>query len=225
MALAITSIDVPVVSLPRRNRSWPFTAALFGAAIGIFYMMGRWDRPSTGVDRFGVGKEKSAATASLIGQLMTFNVALAHDPGAEKGTPSGKSSPPDSGTRIRTTFNQSAFAGKPYLVHFWATWCGICREEKPLMMDLAKRQASEGFRMVGIAAYDQMAEVIKREREDPHSYPVGLDADGSVATALQVMGVPQSFLVAANGRICKHYLRPLQAPDVAGFSDSLAACR
>lgn len=48
----------------------------------------------------------------------------------------------------------SDFDGKVVLVNFWATWCGPCREEMPMLMDLRRQHLDDGLEVVGIALDD-----------------------------------------------------------------------
>jgi thiol-disulfide isomerase/thioredoxin len=53
-------------------------------------------------------------------------------------------------------YNQilAKYRGKPLLVNFWATWCEPCREEYPMIVDLAKQFASQGLVVVGVSMDD-----------------------------------------------------------------------
>jgi thiol-disulfide isomerase/thioredoxin len=46
------------------------------------------------------------------------------------------------------------YRGKPLLVNFWATWCEPCRDEYPLLNELAKQYAPQGLRVVGVSMDD-----------------------------------------------------------------------
>jgi thiol-disulfide isomerase/thioredoxin len=46
------------------------------------------------------------------------------------------------------------YRGKPLLVTFWATWCEPCRDEYPMLNELAKKYAPQGFRVVGVSMDD-----------------------------------------------------------------------
>jgi thiol-disulfide isomerase/thioredoxin len=46
------------------------------------------------------------------------------------------------------------FRGKPLLVNFWATWCEPCREEYPMLNELAKQYAPQGLKVVGVSLDD-----------------------------------------------------------------------
>lgn len=55
------------------------------------------------------------------------------------------------------------YHGKPLLVNFWATWCEPCRDEYPLLNELARQHASEGLNVVGVN-YDQDGDLILMRR-------------------------------------------------------------
>ena len=46
------------------------------------------------------------------------------------------------------------YHGKPLLVTFWATWCEPCRDEYPMLNELAKQYAPQGLRVVGVSLDD-----------------------------------------------------------------------
>ena len=74
-----------------------------------------------------------------------------------------------------------SWPGKSLIVNFWATWCGPCRREIPLLRELQKQHGVEGFQIVGVAV-DIREDVIKYAQEIGIDYPIligeqdGLDA-------------------------------------------------
>jgi len=46
------------------------------------------------------------------------------------------------------------YSGKTLLINFWATWCGPCREEMPMLMDLQRQHGPNGLQILGIALDD-----------------------------------------------------------------------
>src|SRR5438445_9934472 len=46
------------------------------------------------------------------------------------------------------------YRGKPLLVNFWATWCEPCRDEYPMLNELAKRYAPQGLKVIGVSMDD-----------------------------------------------------------------------
>jgi len=55
------------------------------------------------------------------------------------------------------------YKGKPLLINFWATWCEPCRDEYPLLNELAKQYAPQGLKVVGVSL-DQDGDLILMRR-------------------------------------------------------------
>ena len=87
--------------------------------------------------------------------------------------------------------------GKPVLVHFWGTWCPVCR-----LMDGTIARIAEDHAVVSVAmSSGSAAEVRAYLDESGHVFPVVLDPDGQLASRWGVVGVPASFIIDADGRI------------------------
>lgn len=91
-----------------------------------------------------------------------------------------------------------AHPARPVLVHFWATWCPICRAEQGSIAAIAHDHPE----VITIAMQSgKPAEVASYLREQGVEFPVLNDADGSLSSAWGVHGVPASFIVAPDGQI------------------------
>lgn len=89
--------------------------------------------------------------------------------------------------------------GKLTLVNVWASWCVPCRQEHPLLMELAK---DDRIRVVGINYKDKNANALRFLGELGNPYAaVGVDPKGVAAIDWGVYGIPESFLVAPDGTI------------------------
>ena len=88
-------------------------------------------------------------------------------------------------------------AGQPVLVHFWATWCPICRLEQGSIESLARDYPTI---TVAMQSGDALSVEQHLKREGLH-FPVINDPDGRVAASWGVRAVPASFIVDAAGRI------------------------
>jgi peroxiredoxin len=89
------------------------------------------------------------------------------------------------------------FRGTPVLVHFWATWCPICRTEEGSIDSLA-----EDYSLLTVATGSgTAAEIRKYMIENELGFPVMMDEDGLLGTAWGVRGVPSSFIIDADGQI------------------------
>jgi thiol-disulfide isomerase/thioredoxin len=95
-------------------------------------------------------------------------------------------------------FKLPARPGKPVLVHFWATWCPICRAEQGSISDIAHNHAD----VITVAMQSGSTEEVSRHmREQGIDFPVVNDQDGIISSAWGVHAVPASFIIAPAGRI------------------------
>jgi cytochrome c biogenesis protein CcmG/thiol:disulfide interchange protein DsbE len=104
----------------------------------------------------------------------------------------------------------ASFNGNVTLLNVWASWCVPCHDEAPLLMALAR---DPRFRIVGINYKD--APDNARRFLGRHGNPftaVGADANGRASIEWGVYGVPETFVVDAQGRIAFKLVGPI-TPD------------
>jgi len=103
--------------------------------------------------------------------------------------------------------------GEVALVNVFASWCVPCRQEHPLFMALAER----GVPIYGINYKDkpEQARAWLAELGDPYRR-IGADRDGRVAIEWGVYGVPETFVIDAEGRIRHRHVGPLRPEDLDG---------
>lgn len=102
--------------------------------------------------------------------------------------------------------SSAAFAGKVTLVNVWASWCAPCRQEHPLLMQLA---ADPRIVVAGLN-YKDTPENARRflgSLGNPYA-AIGVDGNGSTAIDWGVYGVPETFLVGKDGRILYKHVGP-----------------
>lgn len=106
--------------------------------------------------------------------------------------------PPFSGTLLRgERISLQQYRGRPLLVHFWATWCGICRLEQSTIAALAR-----DHQVLTIAMQSGDASAVEKYlHEQKLHLPVLLDQGGRLARRYGVHGVPTSFVIDGNGVI------------------------
>ncbi|MGA7540924.1 MAG: TlpA disulfide reductase family protein [Steroidobacteraceae bacterium] len=120
----------------------------------------------------------------------------------------------------------SDWKGRPLLVNFWATWCGPCRQEIPLLERLSHDRAPDGLQVIGIAV-DSRAAVLDYARREAIEYPllIGEQPGLELIRALGMQAVfPFSVFVDARGRIVTTQigiLRADQARLILGRVDDL----
>ncbi len=102
------------------------------------------------------------------------------------------------GIEDKSLLEQTTFAGQPYLINAWATWCGPCRYEHPTIIKMAK----EGVAIVGLNYKDVAADaqVWLNELENPYTHII-FDKEGRLGLDLGVTGIPETYFVDAQGVI------------------------
>jgi len=97
--------------------------------------------------------------------------------------------------------------GQVYLLNVWASWCAACRDEHPLLVELARQGT---VLLIGINYKDEV-DAARRwlvERGDPYRLSL-FDEAGQFGLDLGVYGVPETFLVDADGTIRYKHIGPL----------------
>jgi cytochrome c biogenesis protein CcmG/thiol:disulfide interchange protein DsbE len=108
--------------------------------------------------------------------------------------------------------DQDMRQGGVTVLNVFASWCGPCREEHPLLFALAQDDnlAEEGVRLYGIA-YKDAPENIRRflgQNGDPFAR-IGVDQSGRTGIDLGVYGVPETFIIKGDGTIAFKYVGPI----------------
>jgi cytochrome c biogenesis protein CcmG/thiol:disulfide interchange protein DsbE len=97
--------------------------------------------------------------------------------------------------------------GKVWLLNVWASWCGACREEHPLLVDLSKSGIVPIF---GLNYKDQRPEALDwlKRFGDPYTLSI-VDAQGLVGIDYGVYGVPETFVIDKTGVIRYKHIGPI----------------
>ena len=106
-----------------------------------------------------------------------------------------------------------AFAGRPHVINLFASWCTPCRAEQPQLMALK----AQGVAIVGVAYKDRAEDTraFLAELGDPYAVSVQ-DPEGRFGLELGAAGVPESFVVGADGTIRAAYRGPLTEDVIRG---------
>lgn len=87
---------------------------------------------------------------------------------------------------------------QPVLVHFWATWCPVCRAEQGTIASLAR----DNQNVITVAIWSKSdSEVQQYMREQAINFPVINDTDNLIGAKWGVGAVPASFIIGTDGRI------------------------
>ena len=109
------------------------------------------------------------------------------------------------------TFSPQDMRGKVWLLNVWASWCISCREEHPLLLELARSRAVP---LYGLNYKDQRNDAISWLDELGNPYLLSAaDFDGRVGIDYGVYGAPETYLIDRDGIIRFKHIGPL-TPDV-----------
>lgn len=108
------------------------------------------------------------------------------------------------------TLAKEDMQGKVWLLNVWASWCVSCREEHPVLLDLAKTNVVP---IVGLNYKDQRTDALGwlKQFGDPYTLSIS-DTDGRVGIDYGVYGVPETFVIDKTGVIRYKQIGPV-TPD------------
>ena len=96
------------------------------------------------------------------------------------------------------------------MINFWATWCGPCRQEMPLLDAMYRKYKGMGFTLIGVNVEPDSKAAEKFLKDLPVSFPVAFDADSKVSKLYNVQGMPSTVIVdrKGNARVLHKGYRP-----------------
>lgn len=116
-----------------------------------------------------------------------------------------------------TAVDFARFRGRPLVINVWASWCGPCVEEMPMLAAFADAQPGDGVQVVGLAidTPDGVRDFLQRV---PVTYPIVIEQpapdDASVRLGNAQGLLPYTVLVDADGKIVKQKLGPFAAGEI-----------
>ena len=96
--------------------------------------------------------------------------------------------------------NLSSYQGKPLLLHFWASWCPICKFEEGSISDLNKDKDLQLLTIAFQSGAEKEVQSFMMQR-NIETWPVIVDSDGSLAAKYGVTGVPATYFIDKDGQI------------------------
>jgi peroxiredoxin len=95
----------------------------------------------------------------------------------------------------------SDFRGQVVLLNFWASWCGPCRQEMPILNDLHNKYASLGFAVLGVNVDADSAKAIGYLKDTPVDFPVLYDPESKVSEMYSVSAMPSTAIIDRDGNV------------------------
>ncbi len=176
-----------------RPSAWPVIAAgvVIGAALGwlVFFGLPMLDRSPPEVPQLPTPADTEPPSVRAGG----FALGAAA-PGFELMTP---------GEEVLQLEQQR---GKVVVLNFWATWCGPCRTEMPLLQAAADQYAEDGLLVWGIN-FDETAEQVQEFAEEVAvEFPLLLDPGGVIQERYGVRGYPTTAFVDRDGNLAAYHI-------------------
>jgi len=102
------------------------------------------------------------------------------------------------------TFDSASLKGKVVLLDFWATWCGPCRKEMPMVEKIHQEFKDKGLVVLALNVGEERETVEKYLKTAKVTYPVALTTDSDVVSAFQVNALPTYVVIDPDGNIAAY---------------------
>lgn len=108
------------------------------------------------------------------------------------------------------TVSLAQYKGQVVMINFWATWCGPCRQEMPLLENIYKKYSKAGFTLLGVNVEPDSKAAEDWLKATPVSFPVLFDTKSEVSKLYNVAGMPSTVIVDRKGnvRVIHHGYKP-----------------
>jgi peroxiredoxin len=95
----------------------------------------------------------------------------------------------------------SEFRGEVVMINFWASWCGPCRQEMPLLDELYGQYKPMGFTILGVNVEEDPTQAKQMLNESPVTFPVLFDSQSEVSKLYNVVAMPSTVLLDRDGNV------------------------
>ena len=95
----------------------------------------------------------------------------------------------------------SQFKGQVVMLNFWASWCGPCRQEMPILESIHRKYKPLGFTMLGVNVEPDATAANSFLAQTPVSFPVVYDPESKVSKLYDVAGMPSTVIVDRKGMV------------------------
>ncbi len=105
------------------------------------------------------------------------------------------------GSREGKDVSLAQFHGQVVMLNFWASWCGPCRQEMPLLEGIYKKYGKMGFVLLGVNVEPDSQAAQEWLKQTPVSFPILFDKDSKVSKLYEVAGMPSTVIIDRSGKV------------------------
>lgn len=95
----------------------------------------------------------------------------------------------------------SELRGQVVLLNFWASWCGPCRQEMPLLEKLQQRYSALGFTVLGVNVEEDSSKAKTLLKDIRVSFPILFDTQNTVSKQYKVSAMPSTVMIDRDGNM------------------------
>ena len=110
--------------------------------------------------------------------------------------------------------------GQVVMLNFWASWCGPCRKEMPLLDEMSKRYSAAGFVLYGVNVEEDNTDAKKLIKELGVSFPILWDTESKASSLYNVDAMPTTVVIDKKGEI-RYVNRGYKAGDENKYRDQI----
>jgi peroxiredoxin len=99
------------------------------------------------------------------------------------------------------TVSLDGLKGQVVMLNFWASWCGPCRDEMPVLDAMYKRYSKQGFTLLGVNVEAETADAERMLKTAPVTFPILWDKQSKVSELYNVSAMPSSVFIDRKGNV------------------------
>ena len=111
-----------------------------------------------------------------------------------------------------------AFLDRPVVLNFFASWCPPCKAEMPALEAIHQQRPDIAF--IGLAANDTRTRAREIVADTGVTYPTGLDSVAAIGNAFEILGMPTTVFIAADGEVRYQHTGGLTANQITEHIDT-----
>ena len=93
------------------------------------------------------------------------------------------------------------YKGQVVMLNFWASWCGPCRQEMPLLDGIYRKYGKLGFTLIGVNVEPDTKAANEVLEKIPVSFPIVYDTESKVSRLYDVSGMPSTVIIDRKGQV------------------------